>query len=269
MSLSFSQIQQAWQAQDPSLVDKLCTLATQADAIPETPIPEHELTFDRFLDKIFSHQFREQYPEVQFAERVAMIAKLEANEGVYPLPDRYKIHIILTALWEDGSAYSRTILKQAITALPVSYGVWKGLKRIYKQAEFSQDYEIFGQIAAKIDLQRFNQTANSAVSLATKTYMSLRAWRYLRQLGQQMPIGYIDAAVSVLASYDETMMAGSLEQTNSWVLNHICFHNSLDYGVNRFSSRSPRKLFDAKGRAFAEAWQRDPEPLIQLLLSPK
>lgn len=265
MSLSFSQIQQAWQAQDPSLVDKLCTLATQADAFPETPIPEHELTFDRFLDKIFSHQFREQHPEVQFAERVAMIAKLEADEGVYPLPDRYKIHIILTALWEDGSAYSRTILKQAITALPVSYGVWKGLKRIYKQAEFSQDYEVFGQIAAQIDLQRFNQTANAAVSLATKTYMSLRAWRYLRQLGKQMPIGYIDAAVSVLASYDETMTAGSLEQTNSWVLNHICFHNSLDYGVNRFSSRSPRKLFDAKGRAFAEAWQREPEPLIQLL----
>ena len=265
MSLSFSQIQQAWQAQDPSLVDKLCTLATQADAIPEKPIPEHELTFDRFLDKIFSHQFREQHPEVQFADRVAMIAKLEADEGVYPLPDRYKIHIILTALWEDGSAYSRTILKQAITALPVGYGVWKGLKRIYKQAEFSQDYEIFGQIAAKIDSQRFNQTANSAVSLATKTYMSLRAWRYLRQLGQQMPIGYIDAAVSVLASYDETMTAGSLAQTNSWVLNHICFHNSLDYGVNRFSSRSPRKLFDAKGRAFYEAWQRDPEPLIQLL----
>lgn len=265
MSLSFSQIQQAWQVQDPSLVDKLCTLATQADAIPETPIPEHELTFDRFLDKMFSHQFREQHPDVQFAERVAMIAKLEVDEGVSPLPDRYKIHLILTALWEDGSAYSRTILKQAITALPVSYGVWKGLKRIYKQAEFSQDYEIFGQIAAKVDLQRFDQTVSSPVSIATKTYMSLRAWRYLRQLGQQMPIGYIDAAVSVLASYDETMMAGSPEQMRSWVLNHICFHNSLDYGVNRFSSRSPRKLFDAKGRAFFDAWQRDAEPIIQLL----
>ena len=265
MSLSFSQIQQAWQVQDPSLVDKLCTLATQADAIPETPMSEHELTFDQFLDKIFSHQFREQHPDVQFAERVAMIAKLEVDEGVSPLPDRYKIHLILTALWQDGSAYSRTILKQAITALPVSYGVWKGLKRIYKQAEFSQDYEIFGQIAAKVDLQRFDQTVSSPVSLATKTYMSLRAWRYLRQLGQQMPIGYIDAAVSVLASYDETMMAGSPEQMRSWVLNHICFHNSLDYGVNRFSSRSPRKLFDAKGRAFFDAWQRDAEPLIQLL----
>ena len=265
MSLSFSQIQQAWLVQDPSLVNKLYSLATQADAIPEAPIPEHELTFDRFLDKIFSHQFRQQHPEVQFAERVAMIAKLEADEGVYPLPDRYKIHLILTALWEDGSAYSRAILKQAINALPVSYGVWKGLKRIYKEAEFSQDYEIFGQIAAKVDLHRFNQTPNSNVSLATKTYMSLRAWRHLRQLGQQMPIGYVDATVCVLASYDETMTTGSPEQMKSWVLNHICFHNSLDYGVNRFSSRSSRKLFDAKGRAFPQAWQRDPDPLIELL----
>ena len=248
------------------MVDKLYILATQVDDIPETPIPERELTFDRFLDKIpFKSSVSEQNPEVQFAERVAMIAKLEADEGVYPLPDRYKIHLILTALWEDGSAYSRAILKQAISELPVNYGVWKGLKRIYKQAEFSQDYEIFGQIAAKIDLQRFDQTPKANVSFATKTYMSLRAWRYLRQLGQQMPIGYIDAAVCVLASYDETMTAGSAEQTSSWVLNHICFHNSLDYGVNRFSSRSPRKLFDAKGRAFSEAWQRDPEPLIQLL----
>ncbi len=267
MSLSFAQIQHAWQVQDPSLVDKLCLMTTQQDIIPESPIPEHELTFERFLDKALSEKFRQQPPEVQFAERVAMIATLEADEGLYPLPDRYKIHLILIALWEDNSAYSRTILKQAIEALPLSYGIWKGLKRIYKDAEFAQDYEIFGKIAAKIDVHRFSsQTSNDIpVSTATKTYMSLRAWRYLRKLGQQLPIGYIDAAVHVLASYDDVMVVGASEQTKSWVLNHICFHNSLDYGVNQFSSRATRKLFDAKGRAFSEAWQRDSEPLIRLL----
>lgn len=273
MSLSFAQVQHAWQVQDPSLVDKLCLLATQPDSKPETPIAEHELTFAKFLDKILSAEFRQQPPEVQFAERLAMIATLEANEGVYPLPDRYKIHLILIALWEDSldnnNAYSRALLKQAIDKLPVSYGVWKGLKRIYKQAEFAQDYEIFGQIAAKIDLHRSNNAVNSGadipVSIATKTYMSLRAWRYLRTLGEQMPISYIDAAVHVLASYDERMSIGSPEQTKSWVLNHICFHNRIDYGVNRFSHTKVRKLFDTKGRAFNEAWLRDPEPLIKLL----
>ena len=273
MSLSFAHIQHAWQVQDPSLVDKLYLLATQQDPKPDAPIPEHELTFERFLAKILSDEFRQRQPEVQFAERVAMIATLEADEGVYPLPDRYKIHLILIALWEDGSDYSRAILKQAIDKLPISYGVWKGIKHIYKDAEYAQDYEIFGQIAAKIDGCRFDKNYHSLadipVSIATKTYISLRAWRYLRTLGQQMPIGYIDAAVHVLAHVDETMTMGSFEQTKSWVLNHICFHNSMDYSVSQFTSKSVRKLFDAKGRAFNDAWLRDSEPLITLLACAK
>ena len=269
MSLSFSQIQQAWRVQDPRLVDKLYVLATQQDEVIHAPIPEHELTFERFLDKVLSHQFRQQHPEVQFAERVSMLATLEADDGVHPLPDRYKLHIILIALWDDGSTYSRAILKQAIDRLPLSYGVWRGVKHIYKQAEVAQDYEMFGRIAAKIDVHRFDQKARSAVSIATKTYMSLRAWRYLRRLGQQMPICYIDAAVHVLASYDDTLRTGSPEQKNSWVLNHICFHNSLDYGVNRFSCGDAKKLFNTKGRAFNAAWLRDAEPLLTLLATAK
>ena len=269
MSLSFEHIQHAWQVQDPSLVEKLCLLAQQPDPLSELPIPDDELTFERFLNKILSYSFRQQHPEIQFAERVAMIATVESDEGTYSLPDRYKIYLILIALWDDGSTYSRAILKQAINKLPLSYGVWRGLKYIYKAAEYEQDYEIFAPIAAKVDLHRFDQSARDSVSLATKTYMSLRAWRYLRKLGQQMPAGYIEAAVSVLASYDETMTVGQLPQINSWVLNHICFHNSADYGVNRFHSHTPRKLFDNKGRAFKEAWQRDAEPLIRLLATAK
>lgn len=265
MSLLFAQIQQAWQAQDPSLVDKLCLLASQPDVIAKSPIPEHELTLERFLEKILSHEFRQKHSEVQFSERLSMIATLEVDEGLYSLPDRYKIHLILTALWEDKSAYSRAILKQAIVALPLSYGVWKGLKCIYKAAEYAQDYEIFGHIAAKIDLSRFDQTDRTPVSLATKTYMSLRAWRYLRILGQQMPVLYVEAAVNVLASYEYEMIVDSPKRINSWVLNHICFHNSIDYGVNRFNHHTQRKLFNAKGRAFSEVWQRDFEPLIKLL----
>ena len=257
MSLSFEHIQHAWQVQDPSLVEKLCLLAQQPDPLSESTIADDELTFERFLNKILSYSFRQQHPEIQFAERVAMIATVESDEGTYSLPDRYKIYLILIALWDDGSTYSRAILKQAINKLPLSYGVWRGLKYIYKAAEYEQDYEIFAPIAAKVDLHRFDQSARDSVSLATKTYMSLRAWRYLRKLGQQMPAGYIEAAVSVLASYDETMTVGQLPQINGWVLNHICFHNSADYGVNRFHSHTPRKLFDNKGRAFKEAWQRD------------
>ena len=269
MSLSFEHIQHAWQVQDPSLVEKLCLLAKQPDPLPESPISDDELTFERFLNQIWRDTFRKQPPEVQFAERVAMMATIEADAGAYPLPDRYKIYLILIALWEDKSPYSRAILKQAIHELPLSYGVWRGLKYIYKVAEYEQDHEMFAPITAKIDLHRFDQSMRDSVSLATKTYMSLRAWRYLRKLGQQMPAGYVEAAVAVLASYSEKMTVGQLPQINSWVLNHICFHNSADYGVNRFHSHAPRKLFDNKGRAFKAAWQRDSKPLIRLLATAK
>lgn len=276
MSLSFAHIQHAWRVQDPSLVAMLCTLAIQPDATPKSSIADDALTFERFLHKIFSETFREQTAEIQFAQRLAMMATLEADTGNYPLPDRYKIHLILIALWDacannepHKSAYTRVLLKQAITELPLSYGVWRGLKYIYKQAEWLQDYEIFGQIAAKIDMGRFDKSAPTPVSVPTKTYMSLRAWRYLRKLGQQLPIAYLDAVVHVLASYDEALQVGSPEQTQSWLLNHICFHHSLGYGVNRFTHHTPKRLFNAKGRAFAEAWQRDAKPLLKLLIIAK
>lgn len=265
MDYRFEQIEQAYRVQDPALVDMLVALSAQPDPEPTMPIPDDELTFERFLTKIFSLEFRQKHPEVQFAERVAMIAKLEADEGVYPLPERFKIHIILRALWDDGSAYARAILMSAIDRLPLSYGVWKGLKFIFKQAEFRQDYAMLARVAVRVDCERFDQTARTAVSRATKTYISLRAWRVLRNIGEQSGFLYPEVAVQMLACYPDTLTADGGMRTNSWVLNHICFHNSLAYGVNHFSAGYRRKLFDDKGRAFASTWQRDPEPLFRLM----
>ena len=269
MSYRFEQIQHAYQVQDPALVEMLVALSQQPDPIPTTPIPDDELTFERFLAKIFSIEFRQKHPEVQFAERLAMIAQLEADEGVYPLPDRFKIHLILRSLWDDNTAYARAILLAAIDALPLSYGVWKGFKQIFKDAEARHDYEMFARIAVRIDCERFDPSARTPVSMATKTYMSLRAWRVLRNIGEQSGFLYPEVAVQVLACYPETLQVNSQARNQSWVLNHICFHNSVSYGVNRFSNAHRHQLFDEKGRAFAETWQRDPEPLFRLLMTAK
>lgn len=268
MSYNLEQIQSAWHNQNPNLIEMMQALCYQPDPLPTAPIPEDELTFERFLSLIFSPSFRAQDPEVQFAKRVAMLAELEADLGVYPLPDRFKIHIILLGMWQDwqqGNEFARAILKQALDELPLNYGVWKAIKAIFKEAERSNDYEIFALIAAKIDSERFTQYGPSPVSKATKTYMSLRAWRYLRTLGEQAAVFYPQAAVAVLAAYPENLTAASPLRQQSWVLNHICFHNSVSYGVNRFSADKKRQLFDATGRAFAHAWQRDPTPLIDLI----
>lgn len=266
MNYQFAQILHAWKTKNPTLVDMLVALTQQPDPEPISPIPDDELTFERFLQKIFSNEFRQKHPDVQFAERVAMIAKLEADEGVYPLPERYKIHILLTMLWEDKSPYAQSVLLSAIDALPLCYGVWKGLKYIFKQAEAQHDYEVFARITAKIDYERYNHNIRSTVSLPTKTYMVLRAWRFLRKIGEQAGLLYPEIALQVLACYPKELNLHSYEFYQSWVLNHICFHNKVSYGVNTFGYFRKTKLFDAKGRAFAETWQRDPEPLLRLLM---
>lgn len=269
MSYQFEQIKHAYQVQDPTLIDMLLAMCQQPDPKITTPIPDDELTFEKFLEKIFSLEFRAKHPDVRFAERLAMIATLETQMGVYPLPDRFRVHIILQSLWDDNSDYARALLLSAIDKLPLSYGVWKGFKAIFKQAEEKHDYEMFARIAVRIDCERFNQSARTPVSRATKTYMSLRSWRFLRNIGEQSAFLYPTVATQVLACYPADFELNSEQRQNSWLFNHIFFHNDDNYSAKSFSSSRKRKLFDDKGRAFAETWQRNVEPLFYLLMTAK
>lgn len=269
MSYHFEQIKHAYQVQDPTLIDMLLAVCQQPDPIVTTPIPDNELTFEKFLEKIFSAEFRAKHPDVQFAERLAMITQLETQMGVYPLPDRFKIYIILQSLWQDNNEYARALLLSAIDKLPLSYGVWKGFKSIFKDAEAKHDYEMFSRIAVRIDCERFDQSARTPVIRATKVYMSLRAWRFLRNIGEQSAFLYPTVATQVLACYPADFDLNSEQRQNSWLFNHIFFHNDNAYGAKVFSSNRKRKLFDDKARAFAETWQRNVEPLFYLLMLAK
>lgn len=266
MNPTFDSILQAWKVQDPTLIQRLVLLASTPEPTPDIAIRDEELTFERFLQQIFSSEFRSKHPDVQFAERVAMIAQLEQEQGTLPLPDRFKIHLLLRTLWDDKSPFARAILMQAIDKLPLTYGVWKGLKAIFKEAEQQQDYEIFCKIACRIDID--SGDALNPISLATKTYMKLRAWRVLRNVGEQAPLLYPYLACQMLAQYPAEMEINNPMRHNSWVLNHICFHHA-GYGKHHFGFLSKRKLFDAKNRAFESTWQRDYQPVLDLLLTAK
>ncbi len=263
MMYTLYDIQHAWQQQDPLLVDYLVSMVSQPDPVPEQPLPDEALTFQRFLDQIFSAEFRAQPDEVQFSTRLAKLAELETSQA-YPLPDRFKLHVILLGLWDDPLPYARYVLMQAIRRLPLVYGVWKAIKLIFKQAEQRHDYAMLGLIAAQLDMQRHAAPAY-AVSAATKTYMQLRAWRYLRQLGQQLPVCYPEAAIHYLAEYQapESSHVGFWPQ--AWSLNHILFHEiPQGYGRYHFSVYQ-KKLYHPKHRAFNEVWLRSPEPLFKLM----
>jgi len=253
--ITLSDIQHAWQCKDPALINYLITLSQQQETHP--PISQETLTFERWLAKIYSYSFRELPADSQFHYRTEQMRLLESGQTDYILPERLKIYVLLNALWEDDSAYARHVLIHAIQQLPIVFGVWRAFKQIYKAAEQRCDYQIAAEIAIRIDKERYQTHANSP-SLATKSYMSLRAWRFLRKLGESLPISYPEAAIYYLAAYPE-----NTDWSQTWIANHIWHHHARHaYGRRHFNA--PRQM-QLKDRAFAETWQRQPEPLFRLL----
>src|SRR4051794_1909384 len=104
-------IRRAWDARDPEVVNLVTRLAEQTeDAEPETPVREGAPTFARFLAEIHSKPFRRRPRAEQAHYRVEQARALEAPDAEAPLPERLKLHHILTTLREDNGPFARACL---------------------------------------------------------------------------------------------------------------------------------------------------------------
>ncbi|WP_020560480.1 BRCT domain-containing protein [Thiofilum flexile] len=263
MLLTLTDIQRAWELKDPAFIDYLVALAEQPNPTISPPLPDEVETFEKFIQLIWSKSFRAQSYLEQQAYRVDHINRLEAATPPYVLPERLKLHQILMVLWRDPSAYARVCLIEVIRRIPFVYGPWKALKAIYKAAEAKKDYEIVAEIAIRLDAQRVNTNNASPLMMshATRTYMVLRAWRYLRKIGQQLPVLYPTVAIQYLAAYTD-----STNWATTWIFNHIAFHNKKhSYGRDYFGYIGQKESL-IQYRAFNELWKRNPEPLLRLIL---
>ena len=254
MHLSLSDIEQAWELKDPNLVDYIVALAKQADPELAQPLRDEALTFDRFLQVIFSWDFRQKSAEEQKTYRVEQLHLLASDDAEVALSERLKLHTFMLLLWTDNTYYARAVLIDIIRSVPMIYGPWKALKHIYKSAETNSDYQILAEISARCDANY-----NRHLSNPTMIYMRRRAWRYLRKLGESLPVCYPDAAIHFLAAYPD-----ATNWHHAWVANHIFYHqtnnyNSIGFGYNADSHNL------LKNRAFAETWQRSETPLLRLL----
>ena len=170
-----------------------------------------------------------------------------------PLPDRLQIHQIITALWQDNGPFARSCLLEIIAGVPLRDGPWRAMKRIFKEAEVRDDIEVFGALAARFD----SAQGTGEIALRTIAYLRRRAWRYLRRTAQTRPACYADVAADVLAHYEDRT-----PWHNTWVANHIFYHETGDYTTSGFHLEARSELND---RAFAALWQRSPRPLFGLL----
>lgn len=257
ISLRLADVTLAWEAQDPDLVRLVERLAEQLDDESETPVREGAPTFANFLEEIRSKPFRRKPRAEQAHYRVEQIKALEAADAEVPLPDRLRLHEVIDALWRDDGPYARSCLLAIIARVRLTYGPWRALKRIFKEAEARGDTEVFAALAARFDAAYASR--DYEVSHDTLIYLCRRAWRYLRRTAVTLPACYPDLAGEVLACYPE-----ETEWSGTWVANQIFHHESGNYNRSGFSlAARSRDLL--KDRAFAELWKRSPRPLFSLL----
>jgi hypothetical protein len=260
----------ARRANDPALVDLIVALASAPDPEPEAPVRDGAPTFDRALAEFRSLEFRKKSPEAQRIARVERFRALEAPDAEVRLPDRLRLHEEILGLWEDGSPFARSCLLRVIDEVALTYGPWRALKRIFKEAEGRGDLEVFAALTARLDVAL--ASGQHSLSRRTLAYVLRRAWRHLRRIGQTMPVAYPDAASTVLARYPESWGEGWSREASSWVYNHILHHlakprkGRRPYNRGRFEPGATRSD-PLAGRAFPELWRRSPRPLFALLES--
>lgn len=259
-AITLDDVRRAWEARDPGLADLMTALATSRD--PQVATRSDALTWQKAKRRHQGYAFQRLDLEERRQQRVADWRTLEADDAEVPLPDRFWIHRILVELWSDGSPWARHQLVKCIATLPFKYGPWRGMKRIFKEAEARQDWEIYGALAARFDSEYSNYKLQGDVRRVTLRYLVRRAWRQLRRLGHNLPSVYPDAAAEFLRHY-----GNRVQFRRTWIANHIFFHE-LPRAYNRGSfvrTQYSRNVPALQYRAFAEAWQRTPRPLFALL----
>ncbi|MCA9525081.1 MAG: BRCT domain-containing protein, partial [Myxococcales bacterium] len=257
--LTVAAVQQAREARDPDLAQRIVALAQAHDVRPDGPVREGATDFWTFRRQSLDRTFLRGKAEERKAFRLRQWAVLEAPDAEVALPERLGLHTVILDLWQADDAYSRAQLLETIATVPLRWGPWRALKRIFKEAEERQDYEVFGALAARIDAARAGGRTDKEIGLRTLTYLVRRAWRTLRRIGEALPAVYPDAAVEILRCYPE-----DTNWRNAWIANHIFYHAAGQYSRTRFRFRQrPSTLL--KHRAFADLWRRTPRPLFNLL----
>ena len=259
---SIDDARRAWEARDPILVDLIETISSRPDPEPEAPVREGAPTFDLLMARTRTPEFLKRSPEEQRIEWLSAFKALEAPDAEAPLPDRLRLHELILALWKDGSPFARSCLLRVIDTVALTYGPWRALKRIFKEAEEQGDLEILAALTARFDVAY--ATHQHGVSRRTLAYMVRRAWRHLRTIGRTMPVAYPDAASAVLARYPSTWGRRWSQTEGAWVYNHVLYHGSKSYKRGRFAFGATKKD-PTTLRAFPESWRRSPRPLFVLL----
>lgn len=257
--LSLSTLQQALRSKDPQFSTFLSQYIAQQQTVEPLSNKNQRtelMSAEQFVIHLRSPSYLQLTVEQQqqFRENYfQQVTKLPETHG------RLLIYKLVLPLWQSKCVLDRQILLQVLAELPFAYGVWRAIKLIFKLAELEQDYEVYGLLAARVDMALASQGHFDEVSNKTLAYLARRVWRTLRNIGKRWPSLYPVVAGQVLIHYrDDTPWAAT------WIANHIFYHESKKYSRNQFRHIRDRQNV-IKHCAFSEAWQLHLKPLIKIL----
>jgi hypothetical protein len=254
--IDFSDLQLLARSDSPDLADAVIAFLEQGDPAPKGDPPPNTLTVDGLKAALRDPGLRWKAPAERRKHAQDTWARFLQQPDLTP-PPRFRLPELLLSIYQRGSAQGRAALIDIIRRAPLRFGLWAGLKRIYKLAEVRLDAEVFGALAYRFDTERASYRTD--VSGGTLVYLRRRAWRFLRQLGGSTPELYPQFVVQVLRHYDDER-----KFRGSWVANHVFVHHvKRGWTPKGFSPSLPQDL--CKHRAFDEAWKRSPDALMLLL----
>jgi len=263
--VTWTDIERATKLRDPQLAELVIQYMEQPDppedrdeeADPKASVPalaRDAWTVSRLRNTVGSGRLAYKTDDEQ---RSIRSTSWEALLSAPHPPPRLKLGPLLVELYEAGDEPARAALEEIFTRARVGWGLWQGLKRIYKLAEERHDAAMFGVLAWRLDAMSQTPTRSGEISPGTFLYMQRRAWRYLRELGTAVPEAYPQFAVQVLRRYPKSFSFWS-----SWVASQIWGHEILR-GQGRGGLGQPPT--DLKKRAYPKAWKLSPDPLLRLL----
>ena len=178
--LSLSSIRQAYENKDERLAEYIVKLAI-IDPLYDAPLSEEEKekqekqekqekpkwTYDNMRKEYHTDAVKisvlenvEPMPLV-FSGRIhqinrakkAELAKLRLallTKNGELVPPRLQLDEIILALWNDGSEYAHSQLKEIIQQVPLKWGPWRAIKKIFKQSFLLQDWNIYIPVASRL-----------------------------------------------------------------------------------------------------------------------
>ncbi|MFO0554875.1 MAG: hypothetical protein U0271_41240 [Polyangiaceae bacterium] len=234
----------------PRLVDAITAFVEEDEAERTEPLPPNAITLDGLRSAL-------RVARKQFGKRQRQAKAHEAWQRYLGQPrellaPQLAVAELIVALYDKRTAASRAALLEIAREAPLAFGIWGGLKRVFKRAEADLDAEVWGVLAARFDAAA-NRGSSDDVGRGTLIYLARRAARFLRYLGKASPELYPRFAVEVLRSFPSDAPYCSIPTA-------LLVPRSKKWGAPVTLAKS--KKFRAP---YLEAWKRSPDPLLLLL----